>query len=382
MRIAHFSHSLECGGSMAMVVNLAVGMAKQGHEIDVILLDEKTGSSHEVIWAKELEASGVRFVFLGRHPGAPGIVSAARLWSLVLRRRYDILHSHLPMPDAIAGFVHRFSLVHFVHVMTVHNLLEPRSSLMARLAAGATVVYCSEAVRSSNERSLAHGTVIPNGIVRERYSRTAMPLLDIRHDLNIPHESSLIVMIGRLCAQKNQAVAIEALPLLAEDQGDCNTHLLLCGEGPNRSNLESLVRRLHLGGRVHFLGNRTDIPQLLLAADAFVSTSIYEGMPLTVLEAMESGIPCVLSSIREHSEIAASVPGCFFASAITPAEVARALRRALHLSAAKQDLAKARRETLREHSMERCIESYIAVYRSALSLRSSPTRGGAVIKEF
>jgi glycosyltransferase involved in cell wall biosynthesis len=358
---------------MAMVVNLAVGMAEQGHQVDVVSLDRRTGSDHEAMWIAELESHGVRTIFLDRRAGAPGMLAAGRLWSLIRRHRYDVLHSHLPMPDAIAGFVRRLSPLRFAHIMTVHNKREPRSYLMTRLAAGASVVYCSEAAREANEDAIAPGTVIPNGIVRNRYSGTTASPVETRQGLGVSPDAVLIMIIGRLCPQKNQIAAIDALALLAGKLGGRKAHLLLCGDGPDRSALENRAHQLHLDDTVHFLGRRTDIPQLLRAADAFVSTSIYEGMPLTVLEAMESGLPCALSAIKEHDEIAADVPGCLFASTSAPADVAQALLTALRTPQTKEDLANARGELLQAYSIERCIESYLAVYRSL-----SSTRGDAL----
>lgn len=349
-----------------MVVNLAVGMAKQGHQVDLVLLDQKTGSDHEAIWIAELESHGVRTEFLGRSPGTFGMLATGRLWSLICRRRYDVLHSHLPMPDAIAGFVHHISPVRFAHIMTVHNKREPRSHLMMRLATAASVVYCSEAARAANEAIFGPGTVIPNGIVRNRYSRTAASPIEIRQGLGVSPDEALIVNIGRLCSQKNQIAAIDALALLGGELGGRTAHLLLCGDGPDRSALEHRVQQLHMDSRVQFLGKRTDIPQLLHAADAFFSTSIYEGMPLSVLEAMESGIPCALSPIEEHCEIASDMPGCFFATTSTPSDVAQALLAALRTPLTKESLANARGQLLQAYSIERCINSYLAVYSSLL----------------
>lgn len=382
MRIAQFSHSLECGGSMAMVVNLAVGMAKRGHEVDVVCLDRMTGSAHEAMWIAELESHGVRTVFLGRRAGTAGLLAAARLWALIRRRGYDVLHSHLPMPDAIAGLVRRMSTVRCAYMMTVHNTREPRSRMMTWLAAGASVVYCSEASRAANTGTIAPGMVIPNGIVRQRYGGTTASPLETRQGLGIAPDAALIAIIGRLCPQKNQSAAIDALARLDGELDGRDAHLLLCGDGPDRRALENRVMDLHLDGHVHFLGRRTDIPQLLAAADVFVSTSVYEGMPLTVLEAMEAGLPCVLSPIDEHREIATDVPGCFFASTSSPADIAQALLAAIRTPLTRAGLANARGEILQAHSIDRCVESYLAVYRSFSPIRSAALRGsGAAIRQ-
>jgi hypothetical protein len=136
MKIAQVSHSLDCGGSMAVMAALCLEFARRGHEVDVLCMDRPTGSAHERLWTDRLRADGLTVRFLGRGPGRAGFLATARLWGLAQRRRYQVVHSHLPMPDAMSGLVRRSSLHAFAHVITVHNTNEPRPQPLGWLALG------------------------------------------------------------------------------------------------------------------------------------------------------------------------------------------------------------------------------------------------------
>src|SRR5579863_1007697 len=170
MRIAQVSHSLECGGSMAMVVALSSKLAECGHEVQVLCTDRQTHSAHEHIWIDWLQKRGVATRFLGRMRGTVGFTAATKLWWALQRERYDIVHSHLPMPDAIVGIARRFTFPSIVHVLTVHNTQEPRPYGLYLPAKGANIVYCSDAVRRRNPIAGTSCTVIPNGIFQSSYN--------------------------------------------------------------------------------------------------------------------------------------------------------------------------------------------------------------------
>ena len=361
MRIAHVSHSFDCGGSMAVMATLCSELARRGHRVDAVCLDRRSRTDHERLWTNLLRAQGVGVFFLGREQGSAGVAAMARLWWLAQHQHYDVMHSHLPMPDAISGVVRRCSMPPFVHVITVHNTYEPRSRTLAWLAAGAHVVYCSEAARRSNPLAGLSQTVIPNGILQPNYATLAGARKETRQQLGLTLEGRVIIAVGRLCPQKAMDTALEAIALLKHSGRVPGLQLLVCGDGEERRQLEFQAHELGLGNTVHFLGIRADIPQLLSACDAFISTSRHEGMPLSVLEALSAGLPCVLSAIPEHYELAARMPGCLFASN-APAAMSSALESALLQPVTPAELRECRAELLRKHSVAQAAESYLALY--------------------
>ena len=360
---------------MAMVVALSAELAKGGHEVDVVCLDRPTGSSHEAHWIDLLGSRRVAVYFLGRKRRTPGIMAAGKLWWLIQRRRYDVVHSHLPMPDATSGFARRSSPHRFVHIVTIHNTYEPRSRWLTAWGRGANVAYCSEAARQRNPLPGVSSTVIPNGIPQMVFAIPGKSREEIRNQCGLSADARVVIAVGRMCPQKNFGTALEALAILKRRNTVANLQCLLCGTGEEREQLETRVRELELDGIVRFMGVRTDIPALLAASDVFLSTSRYEGMPLAVLEAVCAGARCVLSAIDEHIEIAASMPGCQFAS-LDPEAMASALERVLRDSSDLHLLRQQRAPYLKKHSIEECTESYQKLYQACChpQLVSQPAR--------
>jgi glycosyltransferase involved in cell wall biosynthesis len=177
-------------------------------------------------------------------------------------------------------------------------------------------------------------------------------------------DAIVVIAVGRICAQKNFEAAIDAIAILARKPCAKTLRYLFCGEGLDKVRLETRAREFGINACVQFLGNRTDIPALLEASDVFLSTSLYEGMPLTVLEALHAGLRCVLSSIDEHYEIAKTMPGCRFAPPNHPEEIAMALEAAVSESIWPSDLKHARATLLEKFSIEKCVASYLSLYQS------------------
>lgn len=348
---------------MALVVALSCELKKRGHEVDVVCIDRASGSAHEALWIERLAQQGIALHFLGRKKGAAGLMAAAKLWWLVQRRRYDILHSHLPMPDAISGLVRRLSPHRFVHMITVHNTYEPRSRALQALGSGANVVYCSEAVGKRNPLPGISSTVIPNGTPDPVEAANISSRSAVRREIGVDDAAKVVIGVGRICAQKDFGATVEALAVLENLGSVTDLHCLICGEGEQREALEARARQLGIESIVHFMGVRTDVPSLLGASDAFLSTSRHEGMPLSVLEALSAGLPCVLSAIQEHFELAEAMPGCVFV-AQTPEAIARGLELTLRQSFDPEELRKQRAIHLRKHSMEHCAELYERLYRT------------------
>jgi glycosyltransferase involved in cell wall biosynthesis len=364
MRIAQIIQRLECGGDVAMVVGLCSYFADQGHKVDMFCLDRPTGSDHEHVWLSVLKKHGVSSQFLGRRAKWPGFVAGLRLWWLIQRRNYDVVHSHLSMPDAILGIIRRFTIVPFKHVLTVHNTREGRSWIREVCARGGNVVYCSEAAQRLSPLPGTSNTVIPNGILQSSYLGHRSQRTETRVQLRVPSDAIVIIAVGRMCAQKNFDSALDAIAVLSRRVPSKNLCFLFCGDGQEKERLEARAKHAPLVSCVRFLGNRTDISALLAASDVFLSTSLHEGMPLAVLEALTAGLPCVLSSIEEHREIAKTMPGCVFASPNGPEQIASALEAMIIKRNSPSALRRDRAPLLEEFSIDRCARSYLSLYGS------------------
>lgn len=128
-----------------------------------------------------------------------------------------------------------------------------------------------------------------------------------RKELGIPHDAFVLISAGELNANKNNSAIIAALDQLKNS----NIHYILCGVGELEADLKKQAADAGLGDRVHFLGYRTDVKELYAMADCFVMPSFREGLSRSIMEAMASGLPCIVSKIRGNTDLVAENEGGF-----------------------------------------------------------------------
>lgn len=212
---------------------------------------------------------------------------------------YRIIHCH---NNAYSMFVLREAEKHGVPVRIAHSHLAfPTLGLVKRI----TYDHCRARInRYTTHRfacSAAAGDwlysggeykVFPNAIHTERFRYSEETRLRMRRELSLA-DALTVIHVGRFDQQKNHDFLIDAFAALVRKAPDAL--LLLVGDGVLRPRIEEKVRTLGLEGSVRFLGIRSDVPDLLQAADVFAFPSLYEGLPVTLIEAQASGIPCVIS---------------------------------------------------------------------------------------
>lgn len=147
-----------------------------------------------------------------------------------------------------------------------------------------------------------HGQVyyVPGvGIDTELYKSVDIDKVALRTSLELNETDIVCISMGDLIPRKNYGIAIEAI---ARCQ-NYNLHYLICGKGSELENLQRLAKERSVEKQIHFLGFRSDIKELLQIADIFLFTTLQEGMPRSMMEAMASGLPCIASKIRGNVDL-------------------------------------------------------------------------------
>jgi glycosyltransferase involved in cell wall biosynthesis len=138
--------------------------------------------------------------------------------------------------------------------------------------------------------------VIWNGIDIQRFADLAGRGDQVRSELQVPTEAFVVTTVCRLFRPRDFETLLYAFRQVLDRLS--GAHLLIVGDGPLRPQVEGLVTSLHLENHAHLLGMRRDVPQILRATDVLVlSSKSWEGLPLTVLEAMASSLPVVASDV-------------------------------------------------------------------------------------
>ncbi len=251
----------------------------------------------------EIEAAGVPVHCLeARRPASLGWVR--RLRRLVASREIDLVHTHMPVPAAVARLALPGRRPAFVH--TEHNLWG-RYRLPTRLAnrltygRNAAVIAVSDGVAGSI-RSRVPVDVVTHGIDVERIrGADGLDARDARRRLGLGGDGPVVGTVGNFTAKKDQATLLEAAARLAEEHPDLR--VVLVGSGPLEGDLRAQTGRLGLSDTVVFAGSRDDVFDLLPAFDVFTLSSRFEGLPISLLEAMASGVPPVVTRVGGIPEV-------------------------------------------------------------------------------
>ena len=197
---------------------------------------------------------------------------------------------------------------------------------------------------------------VPNGIkIRPPDAQAALAL---RHSLGITKTDFVFLFAGRLQPVKDVATLIRAIALIPDLQR-VDLRLLIAGDGAERVALERLSTESGLNSIITFLGPRNDIPNLMNAANAFVMSSITEGQPMAILEAMAACLPCIATAVGGIPELLGSDRGYLVALKDTP-EFARLMVFLKNNSSVSRDKASKSLEYVKKHhSIELVADAYL-----------------------
>jgi len=303
-KVLHVIDSLDLGGAQTFLLDLV------RHHDRSRYLPEVAAMHGRGVYADAFEKEGITIHSLS--PGKFPPMYLPNFWKLLRRGNYDILHFHLfganlcAKPLAImAG--HPAIVVHD----QCNDASRENNSLL--LAADAfwnrrsdRVIAVSESTRRYllDREDLEDSKVImvSNGIDTEMFRpATLEQKKSARLALCLPPESFVIGGVGRLVNQKNFSLFLRVAADVARDHPA--TVFLIAGTGPLESQLHAEAEKLGIAERVRFLGHVSDRVALYYAIDALLLTSDFEGTPMTLLEAMASGVPVVASGVDGIAEV-------------------------------------------------------------------------------
>ncbi|MGR5154513.1 glycosyltransferase family 4 protein [Photobacterium swingsii] len=244
------------------------------------------------------------------------ILAFFQLYRFFRRYKFDVVHSHSSKTGVIGRVAAKLAGVPMV-IHTVHGFAFPAATnqleKLVYLLMEWVGTKCSDKIICLHDadRDIAVDSlgakdeqleVIANGVDNIKYS----PVTDdkkklTRYQLGLKEDSTVVGMVGRLWNQKNPQAYIEAAINTLSKNVDAD--FVLVGDGELKVILENKVEEAGFSNRVHFLGWRSDIPQILAALDIFVLPSLWEGMPLAILEAQATGLPCVVSNIQGNNHL-------------------------------------------------------------------------------
>lgn len=362
------------GGAERITLSFLRHLQERGRGVPLCTVTAR----HDGPLSKELATAGiVRFDLGARRLADP--LALGRLWGLLSRERFDLVHAHGQDAAVLAHWARR--LRRFRLVITRHVVEEPSGDWRqrARACAAASALGAADAVvavsRSAATRLSELGSVrptridvIPNGIDTARFdpAANAAPGGALRRELGVGEGSPVVLMPALLRPGKGHDVLFEAVPRVRDRVPGAT--FLLAGAGELEWALERRAEPLR--GAVRLLGYRDDIPALMAAADVVCLPSRSEALPTVLLEAAAAGRPAVASRVGGIPEVVEDGRTGLLVASSNPGELAEALTVLLREPSRRGELGRAALEKARrEFTLESQVRRTAAVWQRVLRER-------------
>lgn len=361
LRLMHLVIDLDPGGTQRLVIEMSKRLRQQA-EVYICCLDERGE------WAQGLADLGFPVFALGRQPGfrpalALGIADLAR------RHKVDVLHCHHYTPFVYGALAARLCPGLRV-VYTEHGRVADAPPSRKRRLANVVLSRLSgqffAVSQELREHMLREG--FPGGRVQVIYNGidvgplpTAGERAAARRILGVPEGALVIGTVARLDPVKDLSTLIEAFAALSREHMEA--HLVLIGEGPERSRLERIAGEAGVLRRAHFTGVRNDARRLLSAFDIYANTSLTEGVSVTILEAMAAGRSVIATEAGGTPEVVADGETGVLVPIGDPERLVESLRVLASESARRDELGQNGRDRVsRCFSLDQMVDSYLRVY--------------------
>lgn len=365
VRILYLINSLNLGGAEKLVEQISPIINQSGdYEVEVLLLTDQNNVFYESLIEK-----GV-MVKISKFKNIYDPRSILEISKYIKKGKYDIVHSHLFPTQywlSISRFFNKNDKVKYI--TTEHNTYNRRRKLFFFRPIDKFIYSKYDLIISISEKTkdnlikwidprlkkTGKHIVIENGVDLESIE-SAKAYNKIELINNADDNIKLVCMAGRFTDQKDQPTLIKAISKLPE-----NTHLLLLGDGREMLSSVQLAKDLSISNRVHFLGYREDVAQILKSVDIVVLSSHWEGLSLSSIEGMASGKPFVASNVEGLFEVVSGY-GLVFEKG-NEEELASLIKK---LSEDKQfynEIAKSCKKRALDFSIQRTVDSLLKVYR-------------------
>lgn len=324
------------GGAETMCENLTYALKEMGHEVTVVSLYQE----HTPI-SRRMEEAGVRILYLDKKLGLD-VSMIPKLRKIMKQERPDAVHSHLDVIKYAVAAAKLSGIRRCVH--TVHNVAQEEAEGKLQKLLNTIYFRLGWSIPVGLSPEVKRTIVSFYGLKEDRvpmiYNGVDLSRCQIKEDYSLSQPANLL-HIGRFNHQKNHKGLLEAFAKIVAVRPDCLLHLL--GDGELREETESYACQLGIREKVLFHGSQSNVYPYLQKADLFLLPSHFEGMPMTIIEAMGTGLPVIASAVggvpdmltdRESGMLTTREPDSVAAAALELLED-EALRRTLGTGARK-----------------------------------------------
>lgn len=358
------------GGAERQLMLLAKGLRGRGWRVSVVALSGTGGDA-----AAELAGAGIAFLSLEMRKGLADPRGWLRFHRWLKQEKPGVVHAHLPHAAWMARWSRLATPVRVV-VDTLHSsstgtgVRRMGYRLSDWLSNEVTAVSHAVAAAHLAAEMAAKITVIPNGVDMDAWRPDAAARAAVRGELAIENEF-LWFAAGRLEPVKDYPTLLAAMAQLPS-----TARLVIAGTGPLEEQLRGLASQLCLQSRVRFLGFEQDVRRWMQAADGFVLSSRWEGLPMALLEAAACALPAVATDVPGTREVIVHGGTGWLAAQGDPRALAEAMTRLMHtsLDGRKTIGEQARQRAFDSFSLELALTRWEALYSDLLQRHRRPSR--------
>ncbi|WP_298485352.1 glycosyltransferase [uncultured Maribacter sp.] len=302
MRILHVINNLKREGAQKLLIDIVSNELNRENEIDIVLLENKNDFEDAI-------ASHNNIKVIVSVYGKYSLGNFRTIYSLIKKKNYNVMHSHLFPANYYCAFVAPF-FKKVTNITTEHSTNNRRrNKLIFRIIE--SFLYKSYdiiiGISDATTHKLKSFLFFKNNILTVNNGIDFTKIESIKNEQSKDLERIkelkkegffILIMIARFTSLKNHKIVIEALNIL-----DKNFHLVLIGEGETYEEINNNIKTYNLCNRIHFLGIQENIFPFLKQADISIIPSLWEGFGLVAIESMACGIPTIVSDVDGLSNI-------------------------------------------------------------------------------
>ena len=359
MKISHVVDSMDVGGAETIVAQMCRLQRDQGHDPRVYAVANLGALGEQM----RQEGFSVQ-THLGRSL-PDGIGNFFRAFR---EAQPDVVHLHNPTPTIYAAMAARMAGVPSI-VSTRHSLVGKPRRLVVEIKYALAASCCDWIVgicdATTNNLKDIHS--IPRRKIARVYNG-ATPLKRMAKERQPQKNGFALVYVGRLEPVKNHALLLNAFR--AAHLSMPGLRLWMVGDGSERKRLETLASELGISAQVTFWGQQLDVAPFLSAADAFIMSSISEGLPMSLLQAFSLGLPAIVTDVGGMAEVVRLAKAGFTVSVTEPAEMAAAILRLARDDAEREQFSTNAEEAFHfRFTLQTMVDAYMDLYRNTSRAR-------------
>jgi len=362
------------GGAERQLILLAKGLQQRGWRVSVVTL-----SGTGVSAAADLAFAGIAFLTLEMRKGLADPRGWIRFHRWLRKESPDVIHAHLPHAAWLARWSRLAAPVRIV-IDTLHS--SHTGSIGRRIGYRLSnwlpdeVTAVSQAAADAHlaAKMAAQITVLPNGVDTDVWRPDPAARAPLRNELSLLNNEFLWLAAGRLDPVKDYPTLLSAMAKLPT-----TVRLAIAGTGPSESQLREQSTALGLDSRIRFLGFEPNVLRWMQAADGFVLSSLWEGLPIALLEAAACGLPAVATDVPGTREAIEEGRTGWLIAPSKPSLLAESMLRMMQSpNQTRQTMGtQARQHVLDHFSLREVLDRWEVLYQQLLLSHSKPARHGS-----